>query len=82
MDPVDAYLAGLGKFRRKLQSGGLARCVTRQAVESKTPPDFLFAAKRAGRYNPEGVECLYWAEDENTAHLAPRTVAAPDHRGL
>ncbi|MBV8224417.1 MAG: RES family NAD+ phosphorylase [Verrucomicrobia bacterium] len=72
MDPVDAYLAGLRKLRRKFKSGQLARCVTRQAVERKTPPDFLFAAKRAGRYNPEGVECLYWAEDENTARLEYR----------
>ena len=41
-------------------------------MESKTPPDFLFAAKRAGRYNPEDVECLYWAEDENTARFEYR----------
>lgn len=46
--------------------------MTRQAVESKAPPNFLYASSRPGRYNPEGVECIYWAENENTARLEYR----------
>ena len=72
MELVDDYLSALKKLRRNVDSGVLARCVTRQAVESSAPPIFLYASGRPGRYNPEGVECIYWAENENTARLEYR----------
>jgi RES domain-containing protein len=44
----------------------------RSAVESNTPPDFLYVAISAGRYNPDGVEALYWSEEESVAMLEYR----------
>ncbi len=50
----------------------MARCVVRAAVESNTPPNFLYATTSAGRYNPEKVESIYWSEDETVARLEYR----------
>jgi RES domain-containing protein len=44
----------------------------RAAVESNTPPNFLYATTSAGRYNPEKVESIYWSEDETVARLEYR----------
>jgi Branched-chain amino acid ATP-binding cassette transporter len=30
----------------------LARCLLRKALESESPPHFLYASNRAGRFNP------------------------------
>ena len=72
MDGLDRYLSVLRKFPLRLKKGLLARCVMREALESNTPPDFLYASTRAGRYNPDEVECIYWSEDETVARFEYR----------
>jgi RES domain-containing protein len=72
MDGLDRYLSVLRKLPLRLKKGLLARCVMREALESNTPPDFLYASTRAGRYNPDKVECIYWSEDETVARLEYR----------
>ena len=34
-----------------------------------SPPDFLFTSGRPNRYNPRGVECVYFSETEEVANL-------------
>lgn len=51
-------------------------------VAAGLPPDFLFTSGRPNRYNPAGVECVYFAEDERTASAEraaglPRRLAVP-----
>jgi RES domain-containing protein len=72
MDGLDRYLSVLRKLPLRRKSGLLARCVIRQALESSTPPDFLYASTRAGRYNPDKIECIYWSENETVARLEYR----------
>jgi RES domain-containing protein len=72
MDQLGDYLSVLETLHRKVNSGQLARCVLRQAVESRTPPEFLYASGSPGRYNSKGTECIYWAEDEKTARAEYR----------
>lgn len=69
MDGLDGYLSELQKLPFRRKQGLLARSVTRAALESSSPPDFLYATTSAGRYNPEGVESIYWSEDETVAQL-------------
>lgn len=45
----------------------LARCVPQLDFMDGKPPRFLFASGRRNRCNPEGIRCLYFAEDERTA---------------
>jgi hypothetical protein len=72
MDAVDEYLSALQTLPLRRKKRLVARCVRREAVESSDPPNFLYASKRAGRYNPAGVECVYWSEKETTAQLEYR----------
>jgi len=72
MDGLDQYLSVLRKLPSRRRKGLLARCVVRAAVESNTPPNFLYATTSAGRYNPEKVESIYWSEDETVARLEYR----------
>jgi len=72
MDGLDEYLAVLQKLPLRRKQGLLARCVMRAALESASPPDFLYATTSAGRYNPENVESIYWSEDETVARFEYR----------
>ena len=72
MDAVDEYLSALQALPARRKKKSVARCVRREAVEGSDPPDFLYASKRAGRYSPAGVECVYWSEKETTAQLEYR----------
>jgi len=47
----------------------LVRCVALQPLTSRGTPDYLFTSGRANRYNPAGVRCVYFSEDEATARL-------------
>lgn len=47
----------------------LVRCVPQIAFNSGRPPSYFFVSGHARRLNPEGVECLYFSEDEVTANL-------------
>jgi RES domain-containing protein len=48
-------------------NGVLVRMIPRDWLEKKRPPDFLFASGKPNRFNPAGVECVYFSEDEETA---------------
>ena len=45
----------------------LVRCVALRPLIEVGSPDFLFTSGRANRYNPVGVACVYFSEDERTA---------------
>jgi|SRR5919108_2907229 RES domain-containing protein len=49
--------------------GTLARRVPLGDLLKNSPPDFLFTSGRPNRFNPAGVECVYFSEDEATACL-------------
>jgi RES domain-containing protein len=51
---------------RELQAT-LVRRVAMLPMLASAPVDFLFTSGKAYRYNPGGVECVYFAEDEATA---------------
>ena len=50
----------------------LVRCVPYLDFEKGRPPQYLFTSGRRNRCNPEGVRCLYFAEDETTADIEYR----------
>ncbi|MGH7785607.1 MAG: RES family NAD+ phosphorylase [Candidatus Binatia bacterium] len=45
----------------------LIRVVPALDLGRRVPPNFLFTSGRPNRFNPAGVECVYFAEDEATA---------------
>ena len=45
----------------------LVRCVALVPLAGRGAPDYLFTSGRANRYNPDGVRCVYFSEDERTA---------------
>jgi len=45
----------------------LVRCVALLPLTAGVTPDYLLASGRANRYNPAGVDCIYFSEDERTA---------------
>ena len=47
--------------------GNLVRCLPHLTFLGGTPPSFLFTSGRPNRGNPRGVDCLYLAEDRETA---------------
>jgi len=50
----------------------LVRCIPHLDFVAGVPPRFLFASGRRNRCNPDGVRCLYFAEDERTAETEYR----------
>lgn len=49
--------------------GMLARILPLGDLVKNSPPDFLFTSGKPNRYNPAGIECVYFSEDEATARL-------------
>jgi RES domain-containing protein len=47
----------------------LARRVPLLPLLRISPPDFLYTSGKPGRYNPDGVSCVYFGENEDTARL-------------
>jgi RES domain-containing protein len=45
----------------------LSRIVPLLDLIKHLPPRFLYASGQPGRFNPEGIECVYFAEDESIA---------------
>jgi RES domain-containing protein len=45
----------------------LVRIVPNAWLSRTTPPNFLFASGKPNRFNPPGVECIYFSEDDDTA---------------
>jgi RES domain-containing protein len=72
MDGLDEFVEAIRKLPLRRRRGLLARCVSRAALEGSSPPDFLYASTRAGRYNPENVESIYWSQGETVARLEYR----------
>jgi RES domain-containing protein len=56
----------------------LARCVALKPLIAGGEPNFLHTSAKPNRFNPEGVHCIYFAEDERTARAeySRRLVAA------
>ena len=50
----------------------LVRCVALDALMGNGRPDFLFTSGKRDRFNLEGIECIYFAEDEETARAEHR----------
>src|SRR6266550_4844936 len=47
----------------------LARLVPFGDLLKNSPPEFLFTSGKPNRFNPAGIECVYFSEDEATAGL-------------
>jgi len=47
----------------------LVRCVALLPLTASGTPDYLFTSGQPNRYNPAGVRCVYFSEDEATARL-------------
>ena len=45
----------------------LVRCMALLPLTAGGTPDYLFTSGKANRYNPAGVRCVYFSEDEATA---------------
>jgi RES domain-containing protein len=41
----------------------------RDALEGSAPPEFLFTSGKPNRYNPIGIQCVYFSENLNDAIL-------------
>src|SRR5258705_7023794 len=55
----------------------LVRCVALDALMEDGEPDFLFTSGKRDRFNLEGVDCIYFAEDEETARAEHRCQDRP-----
>ncbi len=47
----------------------LVRCVALLPLTASGTPDYLFTSGQTNRFNPAGVRCVYFSEDEATARL-------------
>jgi RES domain-containing protein len=56
-------LAALRKLTPVMVTSTLARCVPRDSLETHLPVDFLYTSGKAGRYNPAGLNCIYFSEN-------------------
>jgi RES domain-containing protein len=54
----------------------LVRCVPALDFLDNDPPTYLYASGSAGRWNPEGVDCLYFSETSHVADLEYRRAFA------
>lgn len=50
----------------------LVRCVELSSLMEDGKPDFLFTSGKRDRYNLDGIQCIYFAEDEETARAEHR----------
>jgi RES domain-containing protein len=50
----------------------LVRCVPQLDFMAGAPPSFLYTSGRPNRFNPSGVNCLYFSETERTANAEYR----------
>ena len=57
--------------------GTLARMVPLGDLVKNSPPDFLVTSGRPNRYNPAGIECVYFSEDDATARGEPMHESLP-----
>ena len=45
----------------------IVRMIPHDWLEKGSSPNFLFSSGKPNRFNPNGVECVYFSEDEKTA---------------
>ena len=64
----------LNSIRHKLASAPqlalrstLVRLIPFASLAKNQPPDWLFTSGKPNRYNPAGIQCLYFAEDDASA---------------
>lgn len=69
MDFVTRFVAVLATLPKRCVDGRLVRCVTRDALEGSAPPEFLFTSGKPNRYNPAGLQCVYFSENLDVAIL-------------
>ena len=65
--------------------GTLVRCVALLNLTAAGAPDYLFASGRPNRYNPAGVNCVYFSQDLRTAlaeYLRPFGTGAGEFQPL
>jgi RES domain-containing protein len=80
-------MAGLQEIAARLQSAPVAtfhatlvRCVGLVPLTAHGAPDYLLTSGRANRFNPAGVACVYFSEDEKTARAEYKRRLGPAGR--
>ena len=68
-DVIDELVGLLSQIRGLRIQKTLARCVELRSLIENGEPDFLFTSGKRDRYNLDGIECIYFAEDEETARM-------------
>jgi len=69
LNELAAIARRLARSSRITVQALLVRRVPLEALTNILPPNFLYPSNRANRYNPAGIECVYFSEDEDTAKL-------------
>ena len=59
----------LGDLPTRAMNRRLVRCVPALSFLAGAPPSFLRTSGRPNRFNPRGVDCLYFSETEAVANL-------------
>ncbi len=67
MQTLDGYRHRLASIPCLTVSATLVRMVPFNAFSRNQPVNWLFTSGKPNRYNPAGLECVYFAEDEATA---------------
>jgi hypothetical protein len=67
MGDLDAICVALAKAPYRPLRATLARCVALAPLTERRTLDYLFTSGQANRFNPPGVRCVYFSEDEGTA---------------
>ena len=67
MSRQNAMLTVLANAPVRRLHATLVRCVALSPLIGSGAVDYLFTSGKANRYNPAGVECVYFSEDERTA---------------
>jgi RES domain-containing protein len=81
MTDPDAICAVLATVPVRRLKATLVRRVALDPLIEGGGPDFLFTSGRANRYNPAGVACVYFSEDERTARAEYDRRAARRSKG-
>lgn len=69
---ITELLSRLEKLPVRRLRHTLVRCVELDSLIEDGKPDFLFSSGKRDRYNLDGVKCIYFAEDEETARAEHR----------
>jgi RES domain-containing protein len=78
-DQIREILALLERLRPRRMRHTLVRCVELDSLIANGKPDFLYTSQKRDRYNLDGVQCIYFAEDEETARAEHRCQDHPKH---